>query len=188
MIYAATPIVLAGTTFLLVVALLCVAAGIRMRLVSRRRARFWFVAAGIMSIATLYRLIGLEYLIADTLRAAARADGVYNERRPVQAVLTSLIVLVAVGAILIAIRRRQALRGLVPPALALAAYLLLCLLRIVSLHFVDAILYSRPFHLNWLAEGGALAVLGASAAVAWWQARPGGHAKSRPRVHDENTL
>lgn len=178
MINGVTPIVLAGAALLLVVALSCLAAGLRMRAVSRRHAHFWLVVAGIIGIATLYRLTGLEYLIADTLRAAARADGVYGARRPVQAVLTSFIVLLAAGAIVIAIRRRQALSGLVLPTLALAGYLLLCLLRIISLHFVDAILYRGPLHLNWLAEGGVLAVLGTSAAIAWWQARPGGRLRS----------
>ena len=178
--FAPTRLDLIGSGLLVLAALLVVRAAIAARRLGRPAgvARFWWVAAVLLLLAGLYRLTGAEHLLTDRLRQSATGEGWYGGRRIFQAALTSVGVVVAAAALWIALRLRAGWPERLA-ALALVGYAVLSILRLVSLHMVDSVLYRSlgPIHANWLFE---LALVGAVAVGAAAATRPPRRSAVRP--------
>ena len=126
---------------------------------SDRRA--WALLALLFLLVAISRLTGAEDHIRDALRELLTADGVYAERREVQGPLAAaLIAALAYGAWLAFarlshMRHSPAGRVLVAAQIAGIGMVGLIAARIVSLHALDNLLFSKPLHLNWLLDIGA---------------------------------
>jgi len=156
-----------------VAALLCVAAAIRERTVSNnwRVPAFWFAIAAIMFVLALSRLVELGPLISEEGRELAKQQGWYDERRAyqrraVEAIAVAGSMVAAAGFIwLFAVPSRQY------PLALIAVVFLVCyvLIRAISLHEVDTVLYDRPIEgirINALLELAAIALLSVAALIA----------------------
>lgn len=135
----------------------------------RWHARVWLVASALFLVCAVSRQFGLEEALRASIRGELQVGQVYETRRDYQSVFASVIIVVATGvctAGFVALvrsglmRRKGLSRTTVLAGLACAAMILLILLRLVSLHMLDAVLYRGP-RLNWFADIGAtLAVAG----------------------------
>lgn len=163
---AATPLDLAGSVLLFVAAGLSAGASVS----ARRRGgtfgniRLWRVAAAFLLLAGVYRAVGAEHYLTDRLRAAATGEGWYGDRRIGQALITSVGVVVSAAVFWMGLRYRANWRVRLA-AISLIGYVVLSMVRLVSLHMVDGLLYRSmgPIHANWLFE---LALVGTLCACA----------------------
>ena len=128
----------------------------------------WLLVAALFAVLMISRLFAIEEAVRDNLRTAMRASGSYRERRELQAPVMAAVLATAaaVGGFLI-YRWGAKLRGrrnymVFISVLAAFAMLLLIVMRLTSLHMVDALLYGA-FKLNWVIDVGAsLAVMAAA--------------------------
>ena len=128
----------------------------------------WLVLAAVFVVLIASRGFGIEERIHDSLREAARDQGSYEGRRSVQGIVVALV-LTAAGAAGFwwLYRASRALRGRrnVATLVALvagAAMVCLVVLRTISLHMIDKVLYG-PFKVNWIGDIGiSLIVLSAA--------------------------
>ncbi|WP_095012021.1 hypothetical protein [Tsuneonella mangrovi] len=131
----------------------------------------WALFAAFFILLAVSRGFGLEHTLTDALRLNAREDGDYAVRRTVQGplVVGTAFAFVAICAMLAGGRARKlrlgAMRPLAVAGFGCLAMGLLMILRIVSWHVTDSVLY-RPMHLNWLFDIGATLVVGAAAIFA----------------------
>lgn len=130
--------------------------------------RVWIIIALLFLLFAALRGLGLEEAWRDELRMMMRADGAYASRRDIQRPLASIVIAFAgAGAFIWAYRGFSRVRGrrnvaamvAVGSALAMTA---LIVLRLISLHPVDALLYG-PFKLNWIIDIGASMIAGGAA-------------------------
>ena len=126
----------------------------------------WAALALLFILLLSMRVTGLEDILRETARAILREEGAFQNRRSLQAIIVSIFVIFSTGLggwlVYKAYRgSRKTLDIVVKLAngagLTLAALLLL---RLISLHAIDSLLYG-PLKLNWLTDVGAsLCVLG----------------------------
>ena len=157
-----------GAALLVGVALICLVTAWRRRGDRTREPLFWLVVAILLVLAAVYRASGWEHRLGNDLRVVAYGEHWYGKRPVPQALATVTAVLVMSASALAAIRYRERVPpSLTLPGLAMLALIGLYLVRVVSLHLVDAFLYagSGPLRVNWVAEAVLLAI------VAWGAAR-----------------
>lgn len=128
----------------------------------------WAALAALFIILLCMRGLGIEEWARGILREGLRSDGAYADRRGLQGIIVSAV-LACVGAAggWWFYRASQRLRGrrnvAVMVALASgAAMIFLVVLRLISLHAVDTILYG-PLKLNWVGDIGSCAVVAMAA-------------------------
>lgn len=165
---------LTAVIFYFVVAVLCV----RALLAARRghggirppafHARVWLIASLVFIAAAISRYFGIEEDLRIWLRGGLRAEDLYQERRDFQSIIASVVIVVAAlaGMAGFALMLRSGVLQRTGPSrivaiagLACAGMVLLALLRLVSLHMIDALLYRGP-RLNWFIDIGTTVITG----------------------------
>ncbi len=150
-----------AAAFYLLVVLAVGAAGVRAGAAGQpnwHRAA-WFGLAALFVLLALWRVLALEEIVRAELRDSLRGSGAYEMRRSYQSIIASaLVALAGIAGFAAAWRARAFMRGRRNLALlaALAAgggLVLLVAFRLVSFHWVDALLYG-PLKLNWFADIG----------------------------------
>ena len=108
--------------------------------------RFWFVAAGVLSVLLLGRLTGIGSNAYEIGRAKAMAGGWYwSERRRLQGVaIVGLGVLSLLDILVVAHAMGDRRRRYLTPLVCLHGLAGFAAARIVSLHQIDTVLYRRP--------------------------------------------
>lgn len=134
-------------------------------------ARAWMVAVAVFVVLAGMRAFQLEELLRDGLRTLLHAEGEYGKRRAFQAPLAVAVLAMLLPLALLAHRLWQRTAPGAGTRLVLAAQLgmvglaLLYAMRIISLHFIDKLLYGGGVHLNWFLEGGLTLLIGGPAAL-----------------------
>ena len=127
----------------------------------------WYTLSLLLLLLGINKQLDLQTLMTEVGREAAKIEGWYPVRRPIQAVFIASLAVLSVSALLIlAVFMRHSLLRL---WLAVAGVVLLVsyvLVRAASFHHVDHLL--GRFKLNWLLELGGIALVGLSA---WLSAR-----------------
>lgn len=133
--------------------------------------RYWAVIAVVFAMLALGRVLALEDVVRDALRDFFRSQDAYGSRRDFQRPLAIAMVCVCVllasaffFRIARSVRGRRNVAVLVAGA-STAGLIGLLMLRLISLHQVDAILYSGPVRLNWLLDIGASVTVAGAAAL-----------------------
>lgn len=136
----------------------------------------WLAVSVLFLALAVSRYFGLEESLRIWLRSGLQAEGVYDTRRDMQSVLASLAIVagtigVTAGFALMLrsrVLQRAGLSRIVAVAgLAGAAMVMLVVVRIVSLHMLDMLLYRGP-RMNWIVDIGSTATV-AVAAVRYWR-------------------
>lgn len=137
------------------------------------RAPYWhgpiwlIIAASFVALA-ISRQFGIEEALRIWLRSGLQADGVYQQRREYQSILASIIIVItslgAMGGFALLVkggmlRRSGPSRIVVIAILAACTMVMLVILRLVSLHMLDVLLFRGP-RLNWLLDIGSTFVVG----------------------------
>lgn len=128
----------------------------------------WLLLFLLFVVLIALRVFGLEDWLRDSMRAAARASDNYGERRRIQRPVVAAVITLAAGsgfAWLYLLAKNGRGRRNIAAMLALAAgaaMVGLVALRIISLHFVDALLYG-PLKLNWVGDLSLTAIIGGAA-------------------------
>lgn len=132
----------------------------------------WTLMALLFILLSGLRIIAFEDLLREALRDLLREQGAYDDRRSVQGPIFAVIFVTGaiLGALWLHVTART-ISGRRNVALAVAlgcglGLILLILLRILSLHAVDEVLYG-PFKLNWFLDLGASAVVFVSGVYYW---------------------
>lgn len=164
----------------LIAAALCALAGVRDRQSreSSLLALFWFALATLLLVMGLSRMFDLAATITDWGRDYARDQGWYNDRREYQRLVVEGILAagVAFGSLALVWFFRSAYRERPLAFFAIVFLMTYVLIRAVSLHQIDAVLYNRPIEgvrIASLLELAGLAVLSLSAGIAAMQWRLG---------------
>lgn len=155
-----------------------------------RQVKAWLVVGGSFVLFLVMRVLQVE----DRLRSAGRAMVIqehgYSKRWDWQAPAAALLVILIFTALFFMWVRRSRSKGRhaqLPMTVRLAfaavgAMFVLIMLRLVSLHAIDSILYRGP-HLNWLVDTGSTVVVILTGIVAAVQGRkptkPVGRSRTR---------
>lgn len=124
----------------------------------------WLGLAVLFALLMAMRGLGLEEWLRDTVRGTMRSDGSYEGRREFQSILVAIVLVVtSVVGFWWLYRVTRGIRGRRNVALVVAlasggAMAFLVLLRLVSLHAIDRVLYG-PFKLNWFGDLGTSSVV-----------------------------
>lgn len=126
----------------------------------------WVAISLMFLVFGLMRVLGVEDMLQSDLRSTFEIEQRYEERRALQGPLVALIFIVAaaLGAGLFyyiakGVKGRRNIITVVAVGCT-GGMIVLALLRLISLHSVDALLYG-PLKINWIADLGlTLAVLG----------------------------
>ncbi|WP_428027505.1 hypothetical protein [Altererythrobacter sp.] len=174
-----SPLSLAAILFYLAVSASCLFAMVRARVQAgsvatpNGDAATWFVLTMLFILLALSRFYQFEDLVRLELREMLLLGDAYGERRIGQYPL-ALLALVVTGGVLWRIwrsyRRRNAgvrSQSLLVARLAAVVMVGLVVLRVISLHLTDSVLF-RGLHLNWAIDLGASAAVGIAA---WKYAR-----------------
>lgn len=133
----------------------------------------WLLLALLFTGLALMRVFAIEDLLREELRLLLRIEGTYDDRRALQGpVFAGLFITAAAIAGFWAYRITRAMNGRRNFAAAFAnaggcCLVFLLLLRIVSLHSVDQLLYG-PLKLNWVIDLGTSTVV-LVCAVQYWR-------------------
>ncbi len=128
----------------------------------------WAILVLLFCLLIASRLTGFEAEVSASIRDALRVSGEYDNRRSVQGPVVAGLLLVlstAFGAVIY--RNAKRIRGRRNFAVIVAqtsgvALVVLVVLRVISLHMIDAALYG-PLKLNWFIDlGSAVAILAAA--------------------------
>ena len=108
--------------------------------------RFWFVAAGVLSVLLVGRLSGIGSTAYDLGRREAISGGWYwSARRRLQgAAILGLGAATLVSVVVLARLMGSRMRRYLPPLVCVFGLAGFAATRVVSLHQVDALLYERP--------------------------------------------
>lgn len=126
----------------------------------QRETHLWLAIAAVLLALAVFRLGNGEDLLRQDVRAWAAASNLYADRRMWQAPFAAAVFLGAALAGFLMMRRWQKSRvdkgqwALRIALLAVAAFLPLYAIRLISLHITDVLLYSGPVRLNWILELG----------------------------------
>lgn len=136
----------------------------------------WLGLVALFVLLIVTRLLSLEDLLRAEFRDALKGADAYASRRTLQAGLT-LVLIVAILATAIAVMRRvkgqlrsKRARAVILAALAGAGMVGLVMLRLISHHATDALLYG-PLKLNWIGDIGLAAIVLLSAGAYTKRAR-----------------
>jgi hypothetical protein len=161
----------AAALYAVIVVACGIAAGVSRRLRQpSRHWRVWVSIALVFAALAAFRLTGIEDVLREALRDWLRADAAYAGRRAFQRPLAAA----ALGGISLlaafmlwrdyrTVKGRRTTALLVAKGCALVMALLI-VLRIVSLHQVDSLLYG-PLKLNWVIDIGVSGLVLVSAAL-----------------------
>jgi hypothetical protein len=122
--------------------------------------RWWLLIALAFAGYAVFGLSGAEYKLQAAMRGALMQDGDYSWRRDLQIPITIAAILLIAGAGAVVIWRlqhvprqyRYAPHGIA--ALAVMALSGVTILRLISLHAIDKLLFG-PLKINWVIEFGA---------------------------------
>jgi len=130
-------------------------------------ARLWTALAAVLVLLGLNKQLDLQTMLTAVVRDAAKQQGWYADRRPVQiaAVVGALVLVVMAGA-LVGRAVRGELRRLWPAVAGVAVLGAYAAMRTTSLHEIDAFMARGPLPMKWWGELLGLALI-ASASVAW---------------------
>ena len=119
----------------------------------------WAAVAALFVVLSLSRVLTWEEWLREELRLALRLEGTYVERRELQAPIVAVLFSITVAlAVFWGSRLGRSVRGR-RNAVTLVSLgctgglMFLVLLRIVSLHLIDELLYG-PLKLNWIIDLG----------------------------------
>jgi hypothetical protein len=143
---------------------------------ARRQIRWhlvgWSALALLFGVLAAMRVFAIEELLREELRLLLRAEGTYDNRRALQGpVFAALFIAAAVIGgfwtfhISRTIRGRRNIAAMVAIASG-STLVFLMMMRIVSLHSVDQLLYG-PLKLNWIIDLGASTIVLASCVYYW---------------------
>lgn len=128
----------------------------------------WLLLTCLFLALVVSRVFNLEEIVRFSLRQMLRANEAYDQRRELQRPLVASLVAIAAiacGRWTYSVARRIKGRRNIAVILALfggACMMLLVVVRMISLHPIDALLYG-PLKLNWIADVGlSCAVIGAA--------------------------
>ncbi|ANY19430.1 hypothetical protein A6F68_00904 [Tsuneonella dongtanensis] len=150
----------------------------------RRMSAAWMTLAALFVALGLARAFEVEAAVTQWLRLAARTDGAYETRSAWQAPLAVVVAIIASLTALGLLSQRRRMRGRAErlmwwASMAGAGMVWLSMLRIVSFHAIDRLLYAKPIHLNWIIDLGLTGIVLASAVltriVLMQSSRAGGH-------------
>jgi hypothetical protein len=152
------------------------------------RPGFWFGLSLLLTLLGINKQLDLQTWFTHSLRAVARQQGWYEQRRLFQALFIGALAILGIGG-LVWLRRlvgknlRQTLPALVG-AVFLTCYVLI---RGASFHHVDQMIGLRfgALRLNWAFELGGILCIGLGAWRNWKRNRPGARgATIRPDHQD----
>lgn len=169
------PLSLVASALYLLVAIGAAFAAARSRRSARPpwHVRGWAVLAVFFLVLVAIRTGGIEDLIRDSLREALRANAMYGHRREFQRPLVGGLLVMSFLATFWLIRnlarwvRERASFALILALGGALGMMVLIMLRLISLHAVDALLYGQP-KLNWFGDIGLSCLVGGAAL---WYAR-----------------
>nr|WP_298925267.1 hypothetical protein [uncultured Erythrobacter sp.] len=130
--------------------------------------RSWMCIALFFMLLIAARLLDLENIVREELREMLTNDARYGDRRVFQsAIVAAIAVLVGVLGMAWFYKNARSVRGrrniaVVVGLAASGAMIVLIMLRLVSLHAVDTLLYG-PLKLNWVGDLGLSCTVGAAA-------------------------
>lgn len=132
----------------------------------------WGMIAVLFLTLAMMRMFAFEDLLREELRLALRVEGTYDDRRALQGPLFAALFVVAAvitGVWFYHVSRtihgRRNIATMIAAGCALGM-IFLVLVRIVSLHSVDYLLYG-PFKLNWIIDLGASVAVMACGVYYW---------------------
>lgn len=133
----------------------------------------WSALALLFVVLAAMRVFAIEELLREELRQLLRAEGTYDNRRAIQGpVFAALFITAAAIGGYWTFHTARTIRGRrnVAAMLGIASgstLVFLLLLRIVSLHSVDQLIYG-PLKLNWIIDLGASTIV-LTAGLYYWQ-------------------
>ena len=136
---------------------------------SQRQVRGWAVCAAFFALLAAVRLLGVEELVRQALRQASRSMGEYDDRAVLQAPLVLLTLAGTLGLGLFAFRvwrKRNAdcgERAVLVALFCVVGFVPLYVLRTISWHVTDRVLYDSSLHLNWFIDCGLSLLVGCAA-------------------------
>ena len=136
----------------------------------------WLGVAWAFAGLAAARFWHFEDALRETLRAAARAQGLYDARWGPQAALVVLALAGAAVLAWVAWRQwpgwaRQSGFAVWLSRWAVIAFAPLMAARLVSWHLLDRLIYSGPVRLNWLADGALTMACALAIALHWRTSR-----------------
>lgn len=155
------------------VAAICGAAAIQESRESRRVESphlwpvFWWVSTGVLASLAVAQAADLGQLVANAARRRAADNNWYNERQPAQIAAIVVITAIWIAAAIALGRVRTQRRRYLPMALAVFWLTCFAVIRVVSLHQIDAVIYYRHIagvEVGRLIEAASLALAMAVAA------------------------
>lgn len=133
-------------------------------------SRGWILVAVLFIVLAVFRVVGIEEMLRADLRLALHVEGAYEERRTFQRPVVAAIIMIGsamAGWWIFRVARAVKGRRNIAAVLAFsnaALMIFLLVLRLVSLHAVDAILFG-PAKINWIVDIGSSLIVMASAMV-----------------------
>jgi hypothetical protein len=130
---------------------------------------FWLLTAAIFLVMAIGRAVDLGDLVTRFGRDQAYAQGWYDNRRKIQAVVVAGVGALWAITVAVALWRVPARQRRYLPA-AIAVFTLLCFVgvRTISLHQIDALMYHRDFAGAQIGTVGELTLLGLAVALTAW--------------------
>jgi hypothetical protein len=131
--------------------------------------RSWLAVAACFAVLAAIRLANADQALHDHVRDWAESSGIYGERHDLQIPLTLAGLTGLFGVFVWLTLRAWPLERVVIARTAALVLALLALMRMVSLHAVDALLYRAigPVHVNYVLDIGLTFVVIAMAAAEW---------------------
>jgi hypothetical protein len=131
---------------------------------------FWFLTSALFGSMAIAHAGGLGGAVAEYARSGAYADGWYESRRPIQVVVVGAVALIwAVVTLLALWRIPERRRRYLPMTIATTTLMCFPVIRLVSLHHVDTLLYRRSIEglgIGVIIEFGLLAIVALAAGSA----------------------
>lgn len=166
----------AASAIYLVTALLALAAGLRIGTSPlpegpRGERMQWTGIAVIFVLLALSRISGAEEWLEGMLRAALIDSHQYDGRRDIQRPVAAMaLVGIALAALAFVMRKSVVTRFIESPIAwartASIAMLALVVVRVISFHPLDAVLFAKPLHPNWILDLGLTGIVAAAAVMA----------------------
>lgn len=172
----------------LAAAVACALAGTRERRSPRLRhldlwPTFWFLSAGLVAVMGAARSGDVIEWATSLLRAEARSAGWYESRRVYQGALVAFLAAGWFVAVVIAIWRvPERRRRYLPEAIAVSSLVCFAGIRLISFHYVDAVLYNHPLFGVRIASMIELMLTSSSLGAALWRVAYPERLVHRPRA------